>query len=272
MTIKKINLFFFLFCFFASFQLQSQYSPYALIKEMEQKCIFVETDLFGNIYLSDGSVIYKYNKTFQLQNTYSDFSTGKIHSMDVGNPMKILVFSKEFMRITFINNQLAKQNKPLLLSDKNIILPSAACISYNNGFWIYDAMKDVLLRFDDGANKVIESQVLTSLIGEKISVDCMREIDGKYLIISSKNYGFYIFDIFGTFIKYIPSKGMDNFSIWNSKLVYVSENAIHVLTIETIDNKTYTLPETDTKQIAIQGNHLVTLSSSGIVKIYGFSE
>ncbi len=257
---------------FVDCSLHAQPSTYPLIKQLEQKSVFIESDLFGNIYLSDGNVIYKFNEYFQAQQSYSDFFSGKIQSVDATNPMKILVFSKDFMRLTFLNNQMAKQNNPYLLTDWNILLPTAACTSYDNGFWIYDAMKDVLLRFNASANKVLESQALSVITGEKITPDYMREIGGKYVVLCSKEFGFFVFDKFGTFLKSIPAKGIEGFSVWNSKLVYISDHKIYILTIETLESKSYTLPEADVKQLIIQGKYLIALSSSGIVKIYGFAE
>ncbi len=254
------------------FSAKTQVSPYVLLKTMEQKSVLMEVDMLGNIYLSDGFVLYMYDKNFQLKFTYSDFFSGSMSTIDVSNPMKIWVFSQDFMLLTVLNNQLVKQNNTYRFSDWNIMLPKTICASYDNGFWVYDAMKDALFRFDAFGKKIIESQSLHILIDKKITVDGMREIGGKYLIINSEKYGLFVFDKFGTYIKYIPTEGVKSFSVWNTKIVYVLNEKIEVFDIETLDKQIYPLPQSDIQRVVIHKQYLITLSTSGEVKMYGIAD
>lgn len=258
------------FLFFVLIGLKGQSSDYVFQKEINQKAVVVTADILGNVYLSDGSVLYKYDNQLNLLFSYADFSMGKIHSIDATNPMKILIFSRNFMSIIFLNNKLAILNKYSLSSDLYFIQPANVCVSYDNGFWVYDEVKDCLFRFDANAKKVNESQVIATLIGEKVNSTAIQEIGGKYLVMSSPQSGFLIFDKYGSFIKRIPVMDVNHFSVWNDQLVFIQDNKIQVLNIETVNIISYTLPDPDAEQIVINGKQLIVLTSDGKVKIYGF--
>lgn len=246
----------------------NQSDAYSLLYEFDKKAIFFNVDIFGNIYISDGSVLFKYDDKFQLLHSYADFSMGTINSIDVSNPMKILLFSKDLMHIVFLNNKLAEQNSSYLLSELGIIQAAAVATSYDNGFWIYDVTQDVLIRFDASAKKTYKSQPLSTLINEKINPDFMLEIDGKHLIMCNKNYGFFIFDKFGTYLKSIPFLGIKSFSVWNTKLVFVVDKKIYLLSINNIDIQSFDLPDANATEIIIKGKRLILLTKEQKVKVY----
>ncbi len=265
---KRAKLFFMFLFLLHLVATQAQSPSYVLHKEIDRTALFVKADILGNIYLSDGSVLYKYDNQFNLQHSYSDFSMGKIQAIDVSNPMKILVFSKDFMRLTFLNNTLAKQNSPYLLSELNIIQPACVCVSYDNGFWIYDEMKDALIRFDANAQRVSESKTINSLVGQKVNPLQMQEVGGKYLMLSDPKIGFLVFDIYGTYLKTIPVAGIQAFSVWTEKIVYVKDTILNVLNPETLDTLYYTLPQSDVKEAVISGKYLILMDSEGRISVY----
>ncbi len=260
-----------LFFCFASISLQSQSNKYIFQKELSRKGKLLKADVLGNVYLSDGTNLYKYDNQLNFQFSYADFSFGKIHSFDVSNPMKILVFFGDLMQLSFLNNTLSIQNTLYLLRDLHFLQPTQVCLSYDNGFWVYDEMKDRLFRYDANAIKINESQILTNVIGDKIHSNDMQEAGGRYLILNSPKLGFIIFDKYGTYLKRIPITEVNFFSVWNEQLVFVKKNSIQVLNIETADIQSYTLPDADTEQVIIQGKQLIILTSKGVVKMYGIS-
>lgn len=257
----------FLFCV-ASLYTQSQTPHYIFQKELSQKGKLLKADVLGNLYISDGAVIYKYDNQFNFQFSYADFSIGKIYSFDVSNPMKIMVFFGDLMRLSFLNNTLSIQNTLYLLKDLQFVQPTQVCLSYDNGFWVYDEMKDRLFRYDANSIKVNESQILTNVIGDKLYPNGMQEVGGTYLILNSPKIGFIIFDKYGTYLKRIPITDVSYFNVWNGQLVFVKNHSIQVLNIETLEIQSYTLPDADAEQVIIQGKQLIILTTKGVVKIY----
>jgi hypothetical protein len=179
-----------------------------------------------------------------------------------------MVFFGELMQLSFLNNTLSIQNTLFLLRDLQFVQPTQVCLSYDNGFWVYDEMKDRLVRYDANTIKVNESQILTNVIGEKIYPNSMQEVGGLYLILNSPKIGFIIFDKYGTYLKRFPISDVSYFNVWNGQLVFVKNNSIQVLNIETVDIQSYILPDADAEQVIINGKQLIILTAKGMVKMY----
>jgi hypothetical protein len=75
------------------------------------------TDNLQNIYLYHGNSIRKYSPQGQLLYNYSDKSYGAITSVDVNDPLKMLVFYKDFPEIVLLDNTLSQNGNPFSPSD-----------------------------------------------------------------------------------------------------------------------------------------------------------
>jgi len=260
---------FFTFSLLLGFLLSNAQSPtFTLFKEIDQNARFVKIDLLGNCYISDASVLYKYDRQFNQQYAFSDFSIGSIHSVDVSNPMKILLFSKDFMRLTFLNNTLANQNKPYLLTDLNIMQAACVCSSYDNGFWVFDEVTDALIRFDANARKVSESKTINQIVGCKLQPLQMQEMGNKYLLICDTINGLIVFDLYGTYLKTIPIKDIKSFSIWKDQVVFVKENNLTILNMDNIQTLTMALPQPGVKDAVLYDKYLILLNAKGKISVY----
>jgi hypothetical protein len=66
-----------------------------------EKRSHVEVDAFGNIYVINNDEIIKYNVDGVLQKKFSTKRYGKIDFVDAMNPLKVLVYYKDFQQILF---------------------------------------------------------------------------------------------------------------------------------------------------------------------------
>ena len=97
-------------------------------------------DQLNNVYVAEGSTLNKYNSDGNLIFSQSIKSIGEISSIDILNPMKIGVFSKEQQKICFIDNTLTLINECIDLSSRNLgfvnkIYPS----NRQNIIWLWDS-------------------------------------------------------------------------------------------------------------------------------------
>src|ERR1700722_3648508 len=94
------------------------------------------TDNLQNVYILNGNVLKKYNSAGVLLCSHSDKAFGDITSMDVYDPMKILVFYKAFPQLVFLDNTLSQNGNGINPADIGYPLASMACISHDNGLWL----------------------------------------------------------------------------------------------------------------------------------------
>ena len=84
-----------------SFIFQSSNKPIHI--DFPDKSCSVEIDAFGNVYVINAMQISKYNALGILQKSFSVKRYGKIDFVDASNPLKILVYYKDFQQVLFLD-------------------------------------------------------------------------------------------------------------------------------------------------------------------------
>ena len=186
-------------------------------------------DQLNNIYVAEGSTLNKYNSEGNLLFSQSIKSIGEISSIDVLNPMKIGLFSKNQQKICFIDNTLTLINECIALNEKNIgyvnkIFPS----NRQNVIWLWDSNNSKILQIDNQNTKktIIEISNLTGILNLKNPV-FFREIDNQLHVVDLKK-NMYVFDVFGSLIQ-------NNYQL--NKTEIISSNKNKILSI--VDKKIY---------------------------------
>jgi len=258
--------FFSLFFFFSAGFCQTP-PKYELQAELEQKADVILLDKLGNLYLCDGSILYKYSQDGTLFCTYSAFSKGKISGFDVLNPLKILVFSKDFMQIAVLDQKLAPLQTISALSDLDLYAPACVCLSYDNGFWIYDAVLDQLFRYDANRKISNKSKLLSQIWEKKGTPISIKETESGFLVVNVPENGLLIFDRFGTYLKTIPIF-VNRLFFSGDMILYTEDNILKTINISTLQTNNYPLPQTDILQVCIENKKMIVLTKDNKVQIY----
>ncbi len=244
---------------------------FSLLWEMPASGTIISMDPLGNSYVSNGTTLTKYDRQGAITYTYSDLQYGHYNSIDSRNPMKIMVFSKDFIRITLLNMQLSEINSSYNdLTNSNIILPLCACAAYDNGLWIYDENTDKIMRYDNMNKLCNETMMLNLITNEKYIPQQIQESEHGLLIAADSTYGFLVFNHLGTFIKSIPLSGITDFCIYNNKLVYIQENYLKITDIPTLWTQSVTLPGSDIIKVRIQANRMLCVNRNETISMYAW--
>jgi len=102
--------------------------------------LYYGKDALGYDYFSKNNVLYKQKKSEKWE--YKNLSLGKIHSVDFINPLKTLVFYKDFNTAILLDNQLSEISK-ITLNDLNILAQTCSIASQNR-LWVYDNLTNQL--------------------------------------------------------------------------------------------------------------------------------
>ncbi len=176
-------------------------------------------DALGNIYVIRGDEIKKYNPLGVFLKTFSNKRYGSIEDVDVSNPLKILVYYRDFQQVLFLDNQLSPAAEVISLEKAGYEQASLVCSSINNSFWLYDKQNNELLRFDGELRPLVKTGNLKRILDLDIQPNYMRE-SGNYLYLNCPKEGILVFDIYGTFYKTIPIKNLKEFAIINGNVFY----------------------------------------------------
>jgi hypothetical protein len=182
-------------------------------------------DNFGNIYLSHDSELKKYLANGKFFARYSNLQLGEISTVDVTNPLKILLYYKDLQQIIFLDNQLSINSEAVSLVNLGYEQTDLVCSSVNNSFWIYNKQNNELLRFNEASKQVAATGNLKQVLQTNLTPNFMMEHNGN-LYLNCPETGIYMFDIFGTFIKIISIKNMQNFKVNETILYYQKDSSL----------------------------------------------
>jgi len=200
------------------------------------------TDNLGNVYVISGDMIKKYKEDGSFYRVYSNKRLGNISSADVMNPLKIVLFYKDFSRIVFLDNTVTENGNALLLEDRDLELASLACASFDNGIWVYDPVRFLLVRFNQQLQETVRITNLNQILGYAPEPDFMNEYES-ILYINDPSRGILRFDIFGTYLSTIPIKNLTNFQVSDKQLFYSKENgSLIAYGLKTLQRDTLELP------------------------------
>ncbi|MCU0432772.1 MAG: hypothetical protein MUC87_04895 [Bacteroidia bacterium] len=210
----------------------------AVIAEKSEQML---TDNLGNVYLVLADRIRKFDQRGQFQKEFSNKNFGSITTADATNPLRILLFYRDFSRIIFLDNTLSQNGEPVQLEALGYPLTTLAATSYDNGLWIYDQQNFELLRLN--RNLQIEQRTgnLSQQLGIELHPNFILEKDNR-LFMNNPETGVLVFDVFGTYSKQLPLPGLSQFQIDDDALVWFDGKQLHSYALSTYENSVYEKP------------------------------
>lgn len=225
----------------------------------------LKTDNLGNAYVVQGDMITKLLESGKFYRVYSNKRLGNISSVDVMNPLKIVLFYEDFSRISFLDNTVTENGNVLQLEDRGLELASLVCASFDNGLWIYDPVQFLLTRFDQQLQETVRITNLNQILGYAPNPDFMTESES-ILYINDPEHGILRFDIFGTYLSMIPIQGLENFQVKDQQLFYsISKGDLIAYGLKTLQSDTLNLPRNDYKELSWWKDRVYILTEDSLV-------
>jgi hypothetical protein len=180
------------------------------------------TDNLGNWFVINNDQIVKFRDENREPYFYSNKRLGKITSVDATNPLKVLVFYRDFSKIVFLDNTLSESGPTLLLQDLELEQASVVCSTFDNGFWVFDQQNFLLIRFNNLLKESVRIKNLHMIVNRTVEPNFMLEFENR-LYMNDPKSGILVFDIFGTYYKTIPIKSLKKFQVMGNFIYYINE-------------------------------------------------
>lgn len=154
-------------------------------------------DNLGNLYLiSATKQIKKLSNKFDSVGLFNDVKRyGDIYCLDATNPLKILVFYKDFQTIVVLDRFLNAVNT-IDLRKQNIVQVKAVTLSYDNNIWLFDELDAKIKKLDDNGKVLLSSTDFRMLFDTVPNPTQLIDRDGQ-LYLYNKAQGFNVFDYYG---------------------------------------------------------------------------
>lgn len=146
---------------------------------------------------------------------------GQASLIDVSNPLKVLLYYKDFATIVVLDRFLNARNT-IDLRKSNILQVNAIGQSYDNNIWLYDELDNKLKKIADDGKLLQETPDFRLLLGNAITPDKIFD-ENKYVYIYDSTYGVYVFDYFGSLKNNIMIDHWNNFKV-AGKFIFGSRN------------------------------------------------
>lgn len=189
---------------------------------------------------------------------------GKVHSVDVSNPLKILLYFKDFSTIVVLDRFL--NSRAVIDLRKNALYQVGTIAqSYDNNIWVYDDQEAKLKRIgEDG--RVIDQSTDLRLIMDSIPYPQHMVDQDKQLYLYDPLMGVYIFDYYGAIKRRLPFTGWKDFSVINQSLFGRDDKYLYRYEPGSFKLQQYLLPATfkDSKKIVIGQGKIYQLTGTGI--------
>ncbi len=181
---------------------------------------FYGVDIFDNTYYSRQNVLIKANSKKIYQ--YHNLALGNIYSVSVYNPLKIVVFYKDFYTVIILDNTLNEIQK-LEFLNKNITLVAKAG---ENELWLYNADEQQLELYNYQTKTILGKTQPYSILNPK---KLKGNTNFAWIQINSNNLD--VYNNYGSMVNSYHLK-FDNFNIITNKIVlfnnansfYLSDN------------------------------------------------
>ena len=184
--------------------------------------IFFEGDPFGNLYTVDNYNIKKLDSLGKVISYYDQSVYGKIASLDISNPLKIMVYYAYRNKVQFLDRTLSPVDSEIdffsLLSETI----SGCCTSYSNGIWAFSESGSKLYHLNQQAEAISKFENINQWLPEQFKATQLLEY-GEYLYIGDPKHGIVVFDRWGSLIHKIPITYSRNFSIVSDLIFYPRE-------------------------------------------------
>lgn len=268
--IKRLLIFF--FCFMGTVRLLAQSdSVFHFERDYRGEIINFTVDNLGNLYLifqngqlkklrPNGDSLAVFNNVRKL---------GSLHSIDVSNPLKVLLYYRDFGTVVILDRFL-NERSTLDLRKHNLIQVKAIGQSYDNNIWIFDELEVKLKKISDDGRLIDQSNDFRLIFDSTPSPDHIIDQD-KYVYLYDPLKGIYTFDYYGGFKSRTPFTGWSDFTVINNSVFGRDNNFLYRYDNGTLQLQQLAVPSfmNDAQKIFISPGN-VYLLKDGVIMVYSY--
>jgi hypothetical protein len=187
---------------------------------------------------------------------------GKLYLMDVANPLRVLLYYRDFGTIVVLDRFL-NTRAIIDLRKQQLFQVNAIGQSYDNNIWVYDEMESKLKRVGEDGRIIDQSTdfrlIVDTAPSPQFVVDQNRLV---YLYDSLK--GVYLFDYYGAFKNRIQLKGWTDFTVIGNAMFGRDANMLYRYESGTLNLQNYPIPVAmrDAQKIKITPGNLYVLRNN----------
>lgn len=194
---------------------------------------------------------------------------GKLYSIDVSNPLKVLLYYKDFSTIVVLDRFLSNVNV-IDLRSQGIFQARAIAQSFDNNIWVFDEQESKLKKVGEDGRILSESTDMR-LVFDSAPLPVKIIDEDKFVYLYDPAKGMYVFDYYGALKNKISLLGWKDVQVIGKNIVGRDDHHFYSYELGTLDLKQRSLPEdiSHAEKIRIMPQAVYVLTSSGL-KVYAY--
>jgi len=204
---------------------------------------FIGVDSYNDLFYIKNQTLYK--KTDTNLFNFKNFQLGAIKSVDIINPMNIVVYYSDFNTVILLDNKLTEIERINFNNLSEIINTSTATLAANTSLWLFNVDSQQLESYNyRSKNKVLVSQPIN---GELLS--------------QASNYNFCFvltedkiraYNIYGSLITEINNDGFEKIVQSNENIIALKDNELYYIDKKAAEITKIKSPEINIKDLQLK--------------------
>ena len=189
---------------------------------------------------------------------------GKLFSIDATNPLKVLLYYKNFSTIVVLDRFLNIRNT-INLRKQNIFKVKTIAASYDNNIWLFDEGDAKLKKIDDNGDVLLETVDFRNIFDSIPSPEQIVDRD-RFVYLYDTAKGFYSFDYYGSFKNRLPFINWSNTEVIANTLYGFSNSTLYQYKQGSLNLQELKLPFAfnEALQIKVGNNKVYVLTKGGL--------
>ena len=203
---------------------------------------FIGVDSYKHLYFINDGALQKKGDLGEF--VFQDFQLGPVTSIDMINPLNVVVFYAEVNTVVFLDNRLNEKERINFNNLPNFLNISSATNAGNNRLWIFNMDSQQLELFNYRTNKetIFSQPYPGKLISQASNFnDCLLLTDA-YL---------YKVNIYGSLLYEQALDGFDQVVRNGKKTIGLKESSLYLIDEETLHPLELTLDENTIKDLQL---------------------
>ena len=233
---------------------------------------YFTTDRLYNIYtLNSENTIIKYNSTGKRLFEYNNQNYGTPSRVDASNPLRILVYYKEFLTAIILDRTLTELYV-FHLQDYEINQSDVAATANDNGLWVFDNWSYQLKKINEQGAIERTSDDLNQLLGIQLEPSQIILKDNQ-IFLTVPSQGIFVFTLFGQYVKTLPLLAIERFQVQNDYIIFYKNQQLYHYSISFQAEKIINIPKNDKdiQQVNVKNNHIF-ISTGTEILVYQMKE
>lgn len=244
---KKLKPIYLFLCFFTSVAVPvttnaQNDSVFQYLKTIPGDYTYFNVDNLDNIYLISNSNQFK--KINALGDSVAVFNDVKKYGnpsyVDVTNPLKILLYYKNYSTVVMLDRLLTVRNT-INFRKQSIFSVNSICLSYDNNIWIFDEEDYKLKKLDEDGN-LLQATTDWRMLLDTVPAPVKIVDRNNFIYLYDPEKGFYIFDYYGGFKNRLTFLNWNNIEVNDNTVYGFGKNILYSYQLKSLNLKEYKLP------------------------------